>query len=92
MENVNEIGENLLQRNVQKSFFKAQTVFSKFMRVSEFRLDEHDDGCLVRTTQQFNEALGILEDLTECIELKIDFPFEMLLIDCIFFVGLSQDT
>jgi hypothetical protein len=33
------------------------------MRVSEFRLDEHDDGCLVRTTQQLNEALAILDDL-----------------------------
>ena len=62
------------------------------MRVSEFRLDEHDDGCLVRTTQQLNEALAILDDLTECIELKIDFPFEILMIDCIFFVGLAQDT
>ena len=62
------------------------------MRVQEFRLDEHEEGCLVRTTQQLHEALAILDDLTYCIELKIDFPFEILMIDCIFFVGLASDT
>jgi len=58
LENSQEMGEsaNLLQRNVQKSFFKAQTCFAKFVRVTDFRVDidqissgNMDQFCFVRT-------------------------------------------
>ena len=29
---------NMMQRDVQKAFFKAQDCFSKFVRVSEFKM------------------------------------------------------
>jgi hypothetical protein len=28
------------------------------------------------------QALEILEDLSKCIEVKMDFPFEHILLDC----------
>ena len=94
-----EVGDqtNLLQRDVQKSFFKAQTTFAKFFRVSDFRLYHEgelrggvpEEVCFVRTTDQLHEGLGILNDLSECIELKMDFPFEHLILDCVFFSGLA---
>ena len=38
IESSEEITENLMQKNVQKSFYKAQDYFAKFVRVSEFRM------------------------------------------------------
>ena len=34
----------------------------------------------------------MLEDLSHTLELKMDFPFEHLFLDCILYVGLQQDT
>ena len=70
------------------------------MRVSDFRLrhggDEKsavpEEVCFVRSTDQLHEGLGVLSDLSECIELKMDFPFEHLILDCIYFSGLAQDS
>lgn len=33
-----------------------------------------------------------MNDLSACIELKLQFPFEHLIIDCIYFVGLANET
>jgi hypothetical protein len=38
---------------------------------------------------QLHEAVGILQDLSECIELKLEFPFEHLILDCVYFCGLA---
>jgi hypothetical protein len=29
-----------------------------------------------------NQALEVLSDLSKCIEVKLDFPFEHILLDC----------
>lgn len=45
------------------------------------------------TLPSFHEALQILQDLTECgIELKIDFPFEHLLLDAITYAGILDEA
>ena len=33
-----------------------------------------------------------MQDLSECIEMKMDFPFEHLILDCIYFVGLTEES
>jgi hypothetical protein len=45
----------------------------------------------VESLPQLISALDILSELTHCIELKIEFPFEYLLLDCIIFSLLLAD-
>ena len=96
IENSDEIVDNLMQKNVQKSFYKAQDCFAKFVRVTEFRLqnqNQQEEACFVSTLPSFHEALSILQDLTECgIEMKIDFPFEHLLLDAIMYAGILDEA
>jgi hypothetical protein len=59
----------MMQRHVQKSFFKAQTCFSRFVRVSEYRIMNEtglgeEQACFVGSLAAFHEALQMLEDLT----------------------------
>ena len=87
-----------MQRNVQKAFYKAQSCFAKFVRVSEFRvMNENGLGeeqvCFVASQAAFHEAIAVLSDLSECgIELKMEFPFEHLLMDTIMYAGLLEET
>ena len=39
----------------------------------------------VESHTQFESATDVLESLTGCIEMKLEFPFEHLLIDCVVF-------
>jgi hypothetical protein len=39
----------------------------------------------VESHTQFEAASDVLESLTGCIEMKLEFPFEHLLIDCVVF-------
>jgi hypothetical protein len=45
----------------------------------------------VESLPQLISAIDILNELTHCIELKIEFPFEYLLLDCIIFSLLLAD-
>lgn len=87
-----------MQRNVRKSFYRAQSCFAKFVRVSEYRVKSEtalgeEQVCLVTSTPAFHEALQVLHDLTECgVELKLQFPFEHLLADAIMYSGLLEDA
>lgn len=71
------------------------------MRVTNYKIDTGDmtqtgnfqtELCFIRSMQQLQEAIEVLEDLSHTLELKMDFPFEHLFLDCILYVGLQQDT
>lgn len=89
---------NMMQRNVRKSFYRAQSCFAKFVRVSEYRVKNEtalgeELVCLVTSTPAFHEALRVLQDLAECgLELKLQFPFEHLLADTVMYSGLLEDA
>lgn len=88
----------MMQKGVQKSFFKAQSCFAKFVCVTEFRINhenslQDENFCFVASLPAFHEAVQILQDLTECgIELKLEFPIEHLLVDVIMYAGLLEET
>ncbi len=48
--------------------------------------------CFVTTQAQLADALAILEDLQTCLEMKMDFPFEHMVLDCVAFAGLQLDS
>jgi hypothetical protein len=45
----------------------------------------------VETVPQMLQAIEVLQDLTHCIEVRMDFPFEHLLLDCIVLSMLAFD-
>lgn len=45
----------------------------------------------VESLPQLISALDILNELSYCIEMKIEFPFEYVLLDCIIFSLLLAD-
>lgn len=67
------------------------------MRVSDFKIRHEgsmgggipDEVCFVQTMDKLHEAIAILNDLSECIELKMEFPFEHLILDSVYFSGLA---
>ena len=83
----------LLQKNVGQAYAKALDVFNRFVRVHGYRLHgtKFDDMTFVDTLPQLESALAVLNDLAQCVELKIEFPFEHLLLDCIIFAQLLVD-
>ena len=49
--------------------------------------DKDDRGSIiyVQSLPQYYSSLDVLETLVEVIEMRLDFPFEHLLLDCIVF-------
>ena len=45
----------------------------------------------VDSMPQLAASVQILEDLTEVVEMKINFPFEHLLLDCMVYGNLVAD-
>lgn len=86
---------NLLQKNVTPSFTKAQSTFAKFLKVHHFKLEGHtsnfEDTCFVDSMPSLVNTVDILEELSSCIEMKIEFPFEHLLLDCMVFSNLVAE-
>jgi hypothetical protein len=41
---------------------------------------------------QYYQAQEILNELSSCVEIKLDFPFEDLLLDCMVFGMLANDS
>lgn len=79
-----------MQVGVKSSFYRAQESFAKFQRVTQYRVQSEGDGltpdsvgCFVKSKKEYVEALKLLEDLSCCLELKVDFPLENALVDCI---------
>ena len=71
----------------------------KFLRVTEFRVSNENNllgsenaGCFVKSKQEYVEALRLLEDLSNCLELKVEFPLENALVDCIQYGGLIEEV
>lgn len=89
---------NMMQRNVRKSFKKAQASFLKFLDVCEFRITSQntlgeDQASLVADSRAFDEALSVIRSFTECgLDLKLEFPFEHLLADAVMFGGLAEEA
>ena len=84
---------------MQKSFFRAQDCFAKFLRVTDFRVrgegaisGAENAGCFVKSKQEYVEALRLLEDLSSCLELKLEFPLENAIVDCIQYGGLIDEV
>lgn len=46
----------------------------------------------IETMNQYYQSLNFLEELTKCIEVKLEFPFEHLLVDCIIYGILAEET
>lgn len=89
---------NLLQKNVSQSFTRAQHVYAKFQKVTAFRLSgvsgpdcSYEDMNFVDNVPQMVASIGVLDDLTYCIDMKIEFPFEHLLLDCMVYSSLVAD-
>lgn len=89
---------NLLQKNVSQSFIRAKHCYAKFQKVSAFRLHgvsgpdcSYEDMNFVDNVPQMMASIQILDDLTHCIDMKMDFPFEHLLLDCMVFSSLIAD-
>ena len=72
------------------SYNRALDAYRRFVKVHNYRLsgNSFDDMCFVDSLPQLTAALDILETLQQCIELKIDFPFEHLICDCIVYAQL----
>ena len=83
---------NLLQKNVTQSYTKAQKAFKHFQVVHSHRLQggnqPDQDITFVDSVPQLVESINILEELTHCIEMKINFPFEHILLDCMVYANL----
>jgi len=62
----------------------------RFVKVHNYRLsgNNFEDMCFVDSLPQLKSAMDILETLSACIEMKIDFPFEHLLLDCVVYSQL----
>lgn len=45
----------------------------------------------VDSIPQLMASIAILDDLTHCIEMKLDFPFEHLLLDCMVYSNIIAD-
>ncbi|CDW71951.1 UNKNOWN [Stylonychia lemnae] len=90
---------NILQQGVVQNFEKAQNVYSVFLNIQAFKfnikglLTEQDSGIVfIETFNQYYQTVQILEELLQCIELRLDFPFEHLLVDCIMYGMLAEET
>lgn len=46
----------------------------------------------IETLTQHYQSLDILEVLQNCIQLKLDFPFEHLIVDCIMYAMLANES
>ena len=44
------------------------------------------------THEEYRAAINLLKDLSECLELKLMFPFENFILDCVQFAGLLEET
>jgi len=66
---------------------RALDARQRYEKVHNFRLlgTNYEDMVFVETQTQFEAATDVLESLTGCIEMKLEFPFEHLLIDCVIF-------
>lgn len=76
------------------SYNKAREALRRFNKVHCFKLSgtsNFEDVIFVDSIAQLNAGIDILEELSGCIELKIDFPFEHLLLDCMVFSQLLVD-
>ena len=98
----------MLQKNVSKSFGRAQLAYDRFQAVSYFKLNsegliQNDDSSIIfiETLTQHYQSLDVLELLLDCIQLKLDFPFERkdfkfnfidLLVDCIMYGVLASES
>lgn len=70
------------------SFNRANEALRRFNKVHGFKLSgttNFEDVNFVDSLAQLTAGIDILEELTGCIELKIEFPFEHLLLDCMVF-------
>jgi len=76
-----------LQKQVTGSYLRALDAQQRYEKVHNFRLlgTNYEDMIFVESHTQFEAATDVLESLTGCIEMKLEFPFEHLLIDCIVF-------
>lgn len=59
--------------------------YHRFIKIHNYRLsgNNFEDMCFVDSLPQLTAAIDILETLEACIEMKLDFPFEHLIMDCI---------
>ena len=78
---------NLLQTGVRQVFIKAQQGLAYYNQVSAYKLTENhqSDIVFVQSANQYYQTLKILENLLPIIDLKPEFPFEHLLMDCIIY-------
>jgi len=88
----------LLQKNVSGSFARAQHSYAKFRKVTAFRLNgvsgpdcSYEDMNFVDNVPQLVASIQVLDDLTHCIDMKLDFPFEHLILDCMVYSNLVAD-
>jgi hypothetical protein len=79
---------------VPASYNRATEALRRFNKVQNFRLSgttNFEDVNFVDSLAQLSAGIDILEELSGCIELKIEFPFEHLLLDCMVFSQLLVD-
>jgi hypothetical protein len=76
-------GINLLQKNVTGSYTRAQLANERYLAVSYYKLNaegllQNDESSIIfiETLTQHYQSLDVLELLLDCIQLKLDFPFE----------------
>ena len=64
-----------------------------FLKVHSYRLNgqNYEDMTFVDSMPQLAASVQILEDLTEVVEMKINFPFEHLLLDCMVYANLVAE-
>ena len=48
--------------------------------------------CFVKSKDEFFEGIRFLEDIIKCLELKMDFPYENVIIDVIQYGGLLLEA
>jgi len=79
---------------VPASYNRASEALRRFNKVSNFKLTgttNFEDVNFVDSVAQLNAGIDILEELSSIIELKSEFPFEHLLLDCMVFSQLLVD-
>ncbi len=74
---------NLLQKNVTQSYTRAKEAYDKYQIISSYKINaegliQNDESSIIfiESLTQHYQSLDILEILIDCIQLKLDFPFE----------------